>query len=168
MIDWLIDLLTDWLTDLLTDWMDPWNIALLEKFKIPQMVKKIFALFSNQKVYYSVTFSHLCLSWAMEDQSNLYHTISLRPAWILSSHLHVGQPSCVLSSGFLTKYLCAFLSSSTHTTRPARQERVQWNFFYHFTGLINSGDYFAMSLGPFCQHTSSHSRKVGGDEVRLS
>ena len=68
---------------------------------------------------------------------------------------------------FLTIYLCAFLSS-TDTIQPARQERVHSNFFYDFKGLINSGDYFAGSLGPFCQHTSSHSRKAGGDEVRLS
>jgi hypothetical protein len=30
--------------------MVPWSIALLDKFKIPQMVKKFFALFGDRKV----------------------------------------------------------------------------------------------------------------------
>ena len=96
----------------------------------------------------------------MEARSNLSHPISLRPAWILSSHLHVGQPSCVFSSGFLTKDLCVILSSSMHTIRPASQERVFWNLFYDFKGLINSRNFFVMSLGPFCQHNNSQSRKA--------
>jgi len=138
------------------------------QFKIPQIVKKFFAIFRNRKVYYSVTCCHFCLSWVMEVQSNLSHPISLRAAWILYSHLHVGQPSCVFSSGFLTKDLCVILSSSTHTIRPASQERVFWNLFYDFKGLINSRNFFAMSLGPFCQHDNGQSRKAGGGEVRLS
>jgi hypothetical protein len=54
-------------------------------------------------------------------QINPIHTITfyLRSILILSTHLHLGLPSCVFPSGFPTKILHAFLFSANRATCPA-------------------------------------------------
>jgi hypothetical protein len=52
---------------------------------------------------------HWSLSWARSIQSIPSHYISLRSGLIVSTHLRLGLPSCILPSGFPTNIQYAFL-----------------------------------------------------------
>ena len=71
----------------------------------------------NPKVHYCICLIHV-LSWARSIQSMSPHFAPWRSFLILSSHLHLGFPSGVCSSGFPTTILYAPLLSPLHATWP--------------------------------------------------
>jgi hypothetical protein len=62
---------------------------------------------------------HLSVSWAGSIQSVSPHPSALRSILILSSHLRLGLPRGLSSSGLPTKFLYAFLLSLMRATCPA-------------------------------------------------
>jgi hypothetical protein len=50
------------------------------------------------------------------DESSPYHSISLRSILVLSSNLHLGITSGLFPSGFRTKILCEFPSSTENVS----------------------------------------------------
>ena len=89
------------LTYLLTYLLTAWCRVLLEKLTGLQLVKKLPAFDGTRRFITALTsVRHLSLSWASPIQSIYpYHT-SWRSILILSTHLHLGLPSGLLSSGF--------------------------------------------------------------------
>ena len=80
--------------------------VLLEKLTGFQVVKKFPALFGNRKFITAFTSArYLSVSWASWIQSIHLHPTSWRSISILSSHLHLGLPSGLFSSGLPTKNL---------------------------------------------------------------
>jgi hypothetical protein len=70
----------------------------------------------NPKVHYCV---HWSLSWARSIQYMSSYSISLRFILILSTHLRLGLPSGLFTSGFPTHILYAFLFSPVRAACPA-------------------------------------------------
>ena len=100
------------ITYLLTYLLTPWCRVLLEKLTGLQLVKKFPAFHGTPKFITALTsFRHLSLSWASPIQSIYTHPTSWRSILILSTHLRLGLPSGLLSSGFPTKTLYTPLSS---------------------------------------------------------
>jgi hypothetical protein len=62
---------------------------------------------------------YLSLPWARWIQSTASHPISLSSILILYSHLHLGLPSALFHSGFLTKTLYTCLVAPMRATCPA-------------------------------------------------
>ena len=66
----------------------------------------------NQKLHTALTTArHLFLSWASPIQSTYPHLTSWRSILILSTHLRLGLPNGLFTSGFPTKTLCTSLST---------------------------------------------------------
>ena len=100
--------------------LTPWCRVLLEKLTGLQLLKKFPAFHGTRKFITALkSVRHLSLSWASPIQSIYPHTTSYRSTLILSTHLHLGLPSCLLPSGFPTKTLYTPLSSPTRATCPA-------------------------------------------------
>ena len=90
----------------------PWCRVLLEKLSCLQLVKKFPAFHGTPGFITALTtVRHLSLSWASPIQSIYPHPTSWRSILILSTHLRLGLPSGLLSSGFPTKTLYTPLSS---------------------------------------------------------
>jgi hypothetical protein len=88
-----------------------WSWALLEKLPIVQLPKNFPAFYETRRFITVFTRTlHWSLSWARSVQSIPSHPISLRSILILSTHLHLGLASGLLS-GFPTNILYAFLLS---------------------------------------------------------
>jgi hypothetical protein len=102
---------------------------------------------------YAITVSTRALHWSLFRarliQSTPSHPISLKSILILSTHLHLGLPSCIFPSGFPTNILYAFLVSHIHATCPAhlillgliilimiRKEWKLWSSFLHSLSKI--------------------------------
>jgi len=86
--------------------LTPWCRVLLEKLTGLQLVKKFPAFHGTRRFITALTFvRHLSLSWASPIQSIYPHPTSWRSVLILSTHLRLGLPSGLLSSGFPTKTL---------------------------------------------------------------
>ena len=106
----------NYLTFLLT----PWCRVLLEKLTGLQLVKKFPAFHGTRRFITALTsVCHLSLSWASPIQSIYPHPTSWRSILILSTHLRLGLPSCLLPSGFPTNTLYNPLSSPIRATCPA-------------------------------------------------
>ena len=98
--------LTENLTYLLTYLLTPWCRVLLEKLTGLQLVKKFPAFHGTRRLITTLTsVRHLSLSWASPIQSIYPHPTSWRSILILSTHLCLGLPSCLLPSGFPSKTL---------------------------------------------------------------
>ena len=85
-----------------------------------KLVKKFPAFHGTRRFITALTsVRHLSLSWASPIQSIYPHPTSCRSILILSTHLRLGLPSCLLPSGFPTKTLYTTLSSPIRATCPA-------------------------------------------------
>jgi hypothetical protein len=108
------------LTSLLTYLITPWSRVLLEKLTSFQLVKKFPIFYGTRKFITAFTNArHLSLSWASSIQSITSHPTSWRSILILSSHLSLGLPNCLLSSDLHTKTLYLPLLSYARAICPA-------------------------------------------------
>ena len=95
--------------------LTPWLRVLLEKLTDLQLVKKFTTFYGTRRFIAALTnVRHLSLSWASPIQSIYPHPTSCRSILILSTHLRLGLPSGLLSSGFPTKTLYSPLLTHTH------------------------------------------------------
>ena len=91
---------------LLTYLPTPWCRVLIEKLTGLQLVKTFPAFHGTRRFITALTsVRHLSLSWASPVQSTYPHPTSWRSILILSTHLRLGLPSGLLSSGFPAKTL---------------------------------------------------------------
>ena len=89
-----------------------WCRVLLEKLTGLQLVKKFPAFHGTRRFITALTsVRHPSLSWASPNQSICPRPTSWRSILILSTHLCLGLPICLLPSGFPTKTLYTPLSS---------------------------------------------------------
>ena len=97
----------------------PWCRVLLEKLNGLQLVKKFPAFYGTQRFITALTSVRLLsLSWTSPIQSIYPHPTSWISILILSSHLRLGLPSGLLTSGFPSKTLYTPLSSPVRATCP--------------------------------------------------
>jgi len=97
---------------LLTYLLTPWCRVLLEQLTGLQLVKKFPGFHGTRRCITALTsVRHLSLSWASPIQSIYPHPTSWRSILILSTHLCLGFPSGLFTSGFPTKTLYTPLSS---------------------------------------------------------
>ena len=97
--------------------LTPWCRVLLEKLTGLQLVKKFPVFHGTQRFITALTsVRHLSLSWASPIQSTYPHLTSWRSILILSTHLRLGLPSGLFTSGFPTKTLYTPLSSPIRAT----------------------------------------------------
>ena len=105
--------------NILTYLLTPWCRALLEKLTGLQLVKKFPAFDGTRRFITALTsVRHLSLSWANPIQSIYPHPTSWRSIVILSTHLRLGLPTCLLPSGFPSKSL---YTPSPHPHAPHAQ-----------------------------------------------
>ena len=102
---------------LFTYLLTPCSRVVLQKLTGLQPVKKFPAFYGTQRAFTVFTSArHLSLSWASSSQYIPPHTTSWRGILILSSHLRLGLPSDLFSSGFPTKTVCTPLQFPIHAT----------------------------------------------------
>ena len=107
--------------------LTPWCRVLLEKLTGLQLVKKFPAFHGTRRFTTALTsLLHLSLSWASPIQSIYPHPTSWRSILILSTHLRLSLPSCLLPSGFPNKTLYTPLSSPIRTTCPAHLIKIAY------------------------------------------
>ena len=97
-----------------------WCRVLLEKLTGLQLFKKFPSFHGTRRLIIALTsVRHLSLSWASTIQSIYPHPTSWSSVLILSTHLRLGLPSGLFTSGFPTKTLYTLLSSPIRATCPA-------------------------------------------------
>ena len=103
-----------------TYFLTPWCRVLLKKLTGLQPVKKFPAFHGTRRFITALTtVRQLSLTWASPIQSIYPQPTSCRSILILSTHLRLGLPSCLLPSGFPSKTLYTLLSSPIRATCPA-------------------------------------------------
>ena len=103
----------------LTYFLTPWSRD-LEKLTGFQLVKKLPGFHGTRRFITAFTSArHLSLSRVSSIQSIPPHLTSWRSILILSSHLRLGLPNCLLPSGFPTKNLYTPRLSHIRSTYPA-------------------------------------------------
>jgi len=94
------------LTYLLTYLLTPWCRVLLEKLTVLQLVKNFPTFHGTRRFITALTsVRHLSLSRASPIQSTYPYPTSWRSVLILSTHLRLGFPIGLFTSGFPTKTL---------------------------------------------------------------
>ena len=84
------------LNPILTPLLSPRSRVLLEKLTDSQLVKNFSAFYGTRRFITAFTIArHLSLSWARSIQSTQPHPTYWRSILIVSSHLHLGLPSCL-------------------------------------------------------------------------
>ena len=117
---------------LLTCLLTPWCRVLLEKLTCLQLVKKFPAFHGTRRFITTLTsLHHLSVSWANPIQSTHPHPTSWRCNLILSTHLRLGLPSGLFTSGFPTKTLYSHLSSPIRATCPALIPHQYYSVYKH-------------------------------------
>ena len=97
---------------LLTYLLTPWSRVLFEKLTGSAASQEIPRIFGTRRFLTVLTSAHhLSLSWANSVQSPQPPPTSWRSTLILSSHLCLGLPNGLFSSGFPTRTLCTPLPS---------------------------------------------------------
>ena len=118
-----------------TTLLTPWCRVLLEKLTGLQLVKKFPAFHGTGRFISALTsVRHLSLSWASPIQSIYPHPTSWRSILILSTHLRLGLPSGLFTSGFPTKILYSppllththHMPSSSHSSRFYHPQNIAW------------------------------------------
>ena len=123
----------------LTYLLTPWCRVLLEKLTGLQLVKKFPAFHGTRRFITALTsVRHLSLSNPI--QSTFPHPTSWRSILILSTHLRLGLPSGLFSSGFPTKTLYTPLSSPIRAPCP-----VHLILLYFITRTILGEEYKSFS-----------------------
>jgi hypothetical protein len=108
--------------------LTPWSRVLLEKltgFAASQQIPRIYG--TRKFITVLTSTRHLSLSWARSIQSPPPPPTSWRSFLILSSHLRLGVPIGLFTSGFPTKTLCT--STLPHTRHMPSSSHPSW--FYH-------------------------------------
>jgi hypothetical protein len=92
-----------------------------------QLTKKFPAFYGTRRIFFTVLTSarHLSLSWANSIQSPRPPPTSSTSTLILSSHLRLGLPNGLFTSGFPTNTLCnpSFLPNTRHMSYPSHHSR---------------------------------------------
>jgi len=97
--------------------LTPWRRVLLEKLTGSKLFKKFPAFYVTRRFMAAFTSARqLSLSWSSSIQSIPPHPTSWRSTLILSSHQHLGLPSGLFPSGFLSKTLYTHLLSPIRAT----------------------------------------------------
>ena len=97
--------------------LTPWYRVFLEKLTGLQLVKMFPAFHGTRRFITALTsVRQMYLSWASTIQSLYPHPTSWRSILILSTHLHLDLPSCLLLSGFPSKNQYTPLSSNIRAT----------------------------------------------------
>ena len=139
----------------LTYLLTPWSRVLLEKLTGFQLVKKFPAFYGTRKFITAFTSArHLFLSWANSIQSIPPHPTYWISNLILSSHLRLGLPSGLFSSGFPTRILYTpFLSpisatyTHTHTHTHTHAHQMAFNPYWLWSSCICNKIYIGKQPG---------------------
>jgi len=138
--------------------LTPGSRVLLQKLTGSQLVKKFPAFYGTWRFFTMFTRAcHLSLSSARSTQSMTPHPTSYRLILILSSHLCLGLPGCLFTSGFPTKTLYAPHLSPIHATCPTHHtflDLIAWIIFGEGYRSLSSSlcsflhSCYLISLGP--------------------
>ena len=108
--------------------LTPWSKVLLEKLTGLQLFKQFPIFYGIRRFITAFTSArHLPLSWDSSIQSKPPHPTSWGSILILSSHLRLGHPSDLFSSGFPTKTMYRPLLSPISVTCSAHLLLLDWS-----------------------------------------
>ena len=116
-----------------TNKLTPWRRVLPDKLTGPQLVKTVPTFYGTRRfITASRSGGYLSLPLARSIQSIFPHPVSWRSIFILSLHIRLGLPSCLLPSGLPTKPLCVPHLSPLSATCPAHlilRDLIIWIMF---------------------------------------
>ena len=144
--------------------LTPWCRVLLEKLTGLQLVKKFPAFHGTQRFITALTsVRHLSLSLASPIQSIYPHPTSWRSILILSTHLRLGLPSGLFTSGFPTKTLrktfyVEYFPRTLECCSEPLQQYQQYSEVEVFLKLIRSRS-AALVFGLFLPHSHFFKKK---------